>query len=475
MNELRRKLARLSEATPAVVAPETPVSAVGDVSSPRMVDDRRAFGDSRHDVDPEHAARQAKIAALRALIAGVQSEERAQRASHRVADDHGAKPLARAMSREKGLPGVVKDTPLGPLHTVAQYLSPSHCHGHVRVARALDARAESLAAMALDAEIAGIDVRRVLLLDTETTGLSGGTGTLPFLIGMAWFEDESLHVEQLLLRRPGEEAPMLARLAERMAWASCVVTYNGKSFDWPLIRTRAVMNRIPVPAPRAHLDLLHAARRIFGPRIGSARLVAMEEAVLGMRRDGDIDGASIPPLFWDFVRGADGGVLVPVIEHNANDLVALAGLLAVLEERWSAPSPEHPPEDRLALARVALRGGDAPRAGSMARAVVQEEHGPELSFHGCLVGADAARKQKDPAAERSLLASAVGHVRRTDPRAQQTHLRLAIVLEHRLKDPHAALVHAEHASELDPSSDKRRSRLTRKIENRAKRKPPATP
>lgn len=367
----------------------------------------------------------------------------------------------------------MKETPLGPLHTVAQYLAPAHCHGRVRVSRALDARAESLAAMALDADIAAIDVRRLLLLDTETTGLSGGTGTLPFLIGMAWFEDESLHVEQLLLRRPGEEAPMLARLAERLAWASCIVTYNGKSFDWPLIRTRAVMNRVPVPAPRAHLDLLHAARRIFGPRIGSARLVAMEEAVLGMRRDADVDGASIPPLFWDFVRGADGSVLAPVIEHNANDLVALAGLLAVLEERWSAPSPEHPPEDRLALARVALRVGDAPRAGSMARGVIDEEHGSELTFRGCIVGAEAARKQKDPAEEHALLSTAVGHVRGADRRAQETHLRLAIVLEHRLKDPQAALAHAERASELDPSSEKRLQRLARKIEKQLAAKKPA--
>jgi uncharacterized protein YprB with RNaseH-like and TPR domain len=460
VSELRRKLARLTETS------ALEVSAIGDVASPIVI-----------DADPEHTARQAKIAALRALIAGVQSEERAARTHHRVFDASGhAKPLARSVPREKGLPGVVKETLLGPLHTVAQYLLPSHCHGHVRVARALDARAESLAAMSLDPEIASIDVKRVLLLDTETTGLSGGTGTLPFLIGMAWFEDESLHVEQLLLRRPGEEAPMLARLAERMAWASCIVTYNGKSFDWPLIRTRAVMNRIPVPAPRAHLDLLHAARRIFGPRIGSARLVAMEEAVLGLRREADIDGASIPPLFWDFVRGADGGVLAPVIEHNANDLVALAGLLAVLEERWSAPSSAHPPEDRLALARVALRVGDAPRAGSMARAVVDEEHGPELSFHGCVLGADAARKQKDPTVEHSLLSTAVGHVRRTDPRAQQMHLRLAIVLEHRLKDPQAALVHAEHASELDPSSEKRLTRLARKIEKRhARDRRPARP
>ncbi len=435
MTDLRGKLARLF-ATERVEAPVEEVSSVELIS-------------------PSDEARRARIAGLRALIA---EKERTDRNGLR------AKPLARAGHRDRGLPGSVEETALGPLHRVASYLLPSHRHGRIAIADALRARATSLAALALDPTLAEIDPTRVLFLDTETTGLSGGTGTLPFLIGLAWFEDESLKIEQLLLRRPGEEGPMLTRLAERIAWASCIVTYNGKSFDWPLLRTRAVMNRIKVPTPRAHLDLLHASRRVFGPRVGSVRLVTMEETVLGMRRERDIDGAEIPTLYWDFVRGAEGHVLVPVIEHNANDLVALAALIAVLDERWSAPSPHHDPEDRVAIARVALRGEQPAFAFEVATRVADEEPPPRIAYDALTTGADAARKLKNPHAELALLARAVdlcGY----HPKVMEAHLRMAICLEHRHRDPQRALFHAEQLGD-----ERRSERLTKKIAKRASKK-----
>jgi hypothetical protein len=353
---------------------------------------------------------------------------------------------------------------MGPLHRVANYLLPAHRHGRIAIADALRVSASSMAALALDPTLADIRPSRMLLLDTETTGLSGGTGTLPFLIGMAWFEDESLKIEQLLLRRPGEEAPMLTRLAERLHWADCVVTYNGKSFDWPLLRTRAVMNRVRVPSPKAHLDLLHAARRVFGPRIGSARLVTMEETVLGMRRERDIDGAEIPELYWSFVRGAEGHVLVPVIEHNANDLVALAALVAVLDDRWRAPGKHHEPEDRVAIARVAMRGEQHAFAYEVATRVADEEPPPRIAYEALTTGADAARKMKDPHAELSLLTRAVA-LCGDHPKVKDAHLRMAICLEHRHRDPQRALLHAD---QLD--DEKRSERLHKKIAKRASKK-----
>jgi len=431
--DLRGKLARLFS-TPTAPSEEARVSSVEIVS-------------------PSDEARRARIAGLRALIA---EKERSDRNALRT------KPLARAVPRERGLPGAIEETPLGPLHRIASHLSPAHCHGRVRIARALEVRAATLVSLSLDPMLASVDPRRMLLLDTETTGLSGGTGTLPFLIGMAWFEDESLKVEQLFLRRPGEEAPMLARLAERLAWADVLVTYNGKSFDWPLLRTRAVMNRVKVPPPKAHLDLLHAARRVFGARVGSARLVAMEEAVLAMRRERDVDGAEIPTLYWDFVRGAEGSLVTPVIEHNANDLVALAALVAALDERWTAPAPHHDPEDRVSIARLALRGEAHRFALDVAKTVADEDPPPRIAYDALTTGADAARKLKDPHAELDLLRRAI-ELCGDHPRASDVHLRLAICLEHRHRDPIRALVHAERIDD-----EKRRERLERKIAKRAR-------
>jgi uncharacterized protein YprB with RNaseH-like and TPR domain len=133
---------------------------------------------------------------------------------------------------------------------------------------------ERLAQLALNPELESIDLRRALFFDTETTGLAGGTGTVPFLIGIAWFEDESMRIQQLFLPEMGKEAPMLHWLRERVQQSSCVVSFNGKAFDWPLLRTRFVLNRVPAPSLPPHLDLLHCARRVLRPRLQSVRLVA---------------------------------------------------------------------------------------------------------------------------------------------------------------------------------------------------------
>src|SRR5262249_49616164 len=148
------------------------------------------------------------------------------------------------------LPFVCEPTAAGPLHVRSIRLSIAHRVGRIAVTDASTASGELLALFALDPELAGRDLARALYLDVETTGLSGGTGTVPFLIGLAWFEPEAesearrLVVEQLLLRQLGEEAPMLERVAERLRDASALVSFNGKAFDLPLLRTRFVMNRM---------------------------------------------------------------------------------------------------------------------------------------------------------------------------------------------------------------------------------------
>src|SRR5262245_28950257 len=176
--------------------------------------------------------------------------------------------------------GVPEPTAHGVLNVTLRRYAAEHRHGRVRVGSALAALPSHVAALALDPSLAGAAPERALLLDTETTGLAGGAGTLPFLFGLGWFEPGgSLHLEQLFLARPGEERPMLARLTERLSSASCIVSFNGKSYDWPLLRTRFVMNRMPVPTPPPHLDLLHCARRAFRHRCESARLVELETTV----------------------------------------------------------------------------------------------------------------------------------------------------------------------------------------------------
>lgn len=448
LDSFKRKLARLPSTSPAAPAASVPSSL-----APSQGQDE---------------ARRARIAQLRAMIGQVAGRSRAA-LKERAAPIEGPR-QARSHLGTIELPGQLETTALGPLHRRSIILEPHHAHGTVPIAGSLTVCGATIAGLALDEGLAAIDPRRFLYLDTETTGLAGGTGTLPFLVGMAYFEDESLVIEQLLLRKPGEERPILTRLAERLASASAIVTYNGKSFDWPLLRTRAVLNRIPLGTPPPHLDLLHCARRVLGPRLSQlgegVRLVNVEAQVLGMHRQGDLDGAEIPERFWNFVRGADASELLPVLEHNALDLVALAAILVALAERWDAALPSHAPEDRLAVARTALRYGDKGRAYDWARSASDAGGSDALTCEALKLAATVQRRNSDAASAVDLLERAL-RVATADQRAK-LHLELSKLLEHRMRDLSGALTSAilARGAEGEESHQKRIARIEMKRSKR---------
>ena len=185
-----------------------------------------------------------------------------------------------------------------------------------------------------------------LFLDTETTGLAGGTGTYAFLVGLAWWDAGGLQVEQLFLRDLHEEYSLLQELSARIAERPVLVTFNGKTFDWPLLENRFTMTRvIHVPQLAAHLDLLHPARALWRLRLGSVRLVELERHVLdatrlGWRRDDDVPSSLIPQFYFDYLRGGSGQPLAGVVRHNQMDLRGLAALFgkmnSLLDSRESA-------------------------------------------------------------------------------------------------------------------------------------------
>jgi uncharacterized protein YprB with RNaseH-like and TPR domain len=206
------------------------------------------------------------------------------------------------------------------------------------------------------------DPEQWLFLDTETTGLAGGTGTCAFLVGLGWWERGGFQVEQLFLRDYDEEHAVLYALAERMAERPVLVTYNGKSFDWPLLDTRFRLTReIEPKAFRAHLDLLHPARALWRLEWGTARLGELERHVLGIERGPDIPGELIPQLYFDFLRGGSAEPLVPVFRHNQSDLASLAALAGHMAGLAAAPDKAHPLE-QYGLSRLFERSGDRARA-----------------------------------------------------------------------------------------------------------------
>ncbi len=164
-----------------------------------------------------------------------------------------------------------------------------------------------------------------LFLDTETTGLAGGSGTYPFLVGLAWWEDGGLEIEQLFMRDYDEERSLLHALKERMDEYPVLVTFNGKSFDWPLLETRYRMSRrVAAPTLRAHLDFLHPARNLWRLRLGSAKLSELERHVLGWDRGTDLTSGLIPQIYFNYLRGGPPEPLISVLNHNQMDLRGLA-------------------------------------------------------------------------------------------------------------------------------------------------------
>ena len=208
-------------------------------------------------------------------------------------------------------------------------------YGKVRLGDWLSLQPGALEVIAGGGEFAAVDPRRVVFFDSETTGLAGGTGTIPFMLGFGFFSDQAFQVKifvLLSLDREGEFLEAVARfLAEKDF--SALVTYNGKAFDSPLLETRYILQRQRFPLrDLPHLDFLFPARTIWRNTFDSRKLGYLGEMLLGLSREDDIDGSDIPALYFSFLRSQAFSLIEPVVEHNAMDLVGLAAvvLLGVL-------------------------------------------------------------------------------------------------------------------------------------------------
>ena len=396
--------------------------------------------------------------------------------------------------REAPLPFDEVETDLGPLHVRTVRHAASHLVGRVPIRTALTADAHSLSLLALDPGLANAHPRGALYLDTEATGLAGGTGTIPFLVGLAWFEGEELICEQLLLRRLGDESPMLARVAERLRNATMIVSFNGKSFDMPLLRTRFVMNRLrhDAPAEPPHLDLVHLARRVHrtargrggvgdprsGPtierwteedelrRLTSCKLVAIERQLLGFARVDDVPSSEVPARYAHFLRTGDADAIRAVCDHNMWDVVSMAALVGVYADAVRALDGSDERElpalggrDLVGIARTLRRAGDLTRARRAADcavdASVDDDDLERLARRTRGGIAKGTRDNETALLDFGRLADA------HDDR--EARLELAKLYEHRLRDPGRALqTTLAGTSENPDDAERRRLRLEKK-------------
>jgi uncharacterized protein YprB with RNaseH-like and TPR domain len=300
-----------------------------------------------------------------------------------------------------------------------------------------------------------VPVPSMAFVDTETTGLAGGTGTVVFLLGIARLGDGQLQVSQLLLTRFAAEPPLLDAAVQRLDGTSALVSYNGKGFDLPLLAARHRMHARadPFAGRRAHLDLLYPTRRAFGSVWADCRLQTAERELVGLRREGDIPGFEIPQVWFDLVGSGSVDRLPAVLEHNRLDLLSLAALIIELPRVFADPARFG--ADGEAIGRGYLREGDELGALRCLRAARDQ-----LTETGLLELARLYRRRGD-------WAEAVQIWERLAARGSAHALvQLSKYHEHLRRDPRRALEFAHRLIALEgPGHDHERrvARLRRRL------------
>ena len=350
----------------------------------------------------------------------------------------------RTGSLEDLLGGVVEETGHGCVLVVRRRFEAGHLHGRQLLGAARGMAGAPLALLTrTGAPPAG---PRLLYLDTETTGLAGGTGTYAFLVGVGFFDGGTFEVRQYFMRDLDEEPALLAALDPLLREMDGLVTYNGTGFDLPLLETRFVLARRRWPEAAFHLDLLPAARRLWSGRLPDCRLGTVEQHALGFARERDLPGALIPSVYFEYLRRKAPGELPRVFEHNRHDILSLAALAGwVADAVGRAPGPDLEAEELAGLGRL-WESVDADRGEACYRMAL--DGGLPSPARERVLGRLAWREKRRSRwdASRVLWEAAARGARIFDARPWE---EMAKIHEHRLRDlaaAHAVVTEAlEHA------------------------------
>lgn len=288
-----------------------------------------------------------------------------------------------------------------------------------------------------DPTVSNLPVSKFAFLDTETSGLSGGTGTYAFLVGAARFIEDQFVLKQFFMRDPAEEPALLEGLADFLAPCKALVTFNGKAFDAPLLKTRYTLYQTPIPFSNfSHVDLLPLARRLWRDRLESRALKYLEEHVLGFTRSSEeVPGYEIPWLYFDYLRTGDARPLAGVFYHNAMDVTAMAALLAHMNDMLENPYDGRVQHglDFVALGKLFEDLGHLDQAARLFERGLESPMG-EADFHVAVKRLSILQKRRGDYAEAVRLwerAAKAGHV--------YAHIELAKYHEHKTRDVKAAL------------------------------------
>lgn len=353
-------------------------------------------------------------------------------------------PAGSPRSLEGLLDGAIEENERGRLLVVRRRFPVDHRHGAQSLLAAREAAPLALSLLGrAGGEVA--EANRLLYLDTETTGLAGGTGTYAFLVGVGFFDGDDFEVRQFFMRDLDEEPALLTALEEIFRRFDGFVTYNGSGFDLPLLETRFVLGRRRFPGEVFHVDLLAPARRLWSDRLADCRLGTVEQHALRFTRDDDLPGALIPTVYFEYLRRKRPDELPRVFEHNRHDILSLAALTGwVADAVVRAPIPELEPEALAGLGRL-LEMTEPERSLACYRMALDSGL-PTPSRERLLLRLAQAEKRRARWDEaRALWEAAARAPREFDPRPWE---EIAKVHEHRRRDLAAARGVVEEALAL---------------------------
>ena len=398
---------------------------------------------------------QEQLAILRQRMARVMEE---------CAEKYETRAQPRRWHIDEWMPGEEIETGRGKHFEAETFYARHRRHGSADIGSLAELPPDLLETIS-NGSVRDIPPQEWAFLDTETSGLAGGTGTCAFLVGVGRITPEGFRVRQFFMRDHGEEASVLDALTRHLAPFRVLITYNGRAFDQPLLETRYRLNRARHPFDRLeHLDLLYGARRLWKLRFDSCRLVELEQQVLGFERQGDVPGALIPYIYFEYLRTGEMARLLPVFHHNAIDILTLACLTGIVPYAFKDPAgaPLRNGAEMAGLGRWLREAGETQQARTLFRRAIDAGLPDQILFR--TLWDVAALERKLGCGEAALeiwsdLAAAKNPFR---PRALE---ELAKHYEHREKNHAMALEMTRTALALEdsPALRKREQRLLRRL------------
>lgn len=398
---------------------------------------------------------QEQLAILRQRVARVKQE---------CAEKYETTAAPRRSHIDEWMPGEEIETGCGKHFEAETFYARHRRHGSADIGSLADLPPDLLETIS-NGSVRDIPPREWAFLDTETTGLAGGTGTCAFLVGVGRITPEGFRVRQFFMRDYGEEASVLDALTRHLAPFRVLITYNGRAFDQPLLETRYRLSRAPHPFGRLeHLDLLHGARRLWKLRFDSCRLVELEQQVLGFERQGDVPGALIPYVYFEYLRTGEMACLLPLFHHNAIDILTLACLTGIVPYAFKDPAgaPLRNGAEMAGLGRWLREAGEAEQARTLFRRAIDAGLPDQILFRTLWDVAALERKLGADAAALEIWSDLAAAKNPFRPRALE---ELAKHYEHREKNHAMALEMTRSALALEdsPALRKREQRLLRRL------------